>query len=102
MNCRLAAVLAIKADQRIDLEVCEVEIDIYGVKANEEVYKSLLLRGRNVRKEGGSNGLLDSRRWSAGEGRRKERVRKREKSVFNLQRHFGLFMSNIIVILVKI
>jgi len=56
------AISAIEAYKRVDFEVGKVEIDIYRVEADEEVYKSLLLLFRYV-SEKSSLDFLAGREW---------------------------------------
>ena len=60
----LAAIDGIEADQGVDLEVSEMEVDIDGVKADEEVHEGLLLGGGNVLEQGRRE-LLARREWLA-------------------------------------
>jgi hypothetical protein len=50
----LTAIDTVEADKRIDLEVGKVEVNIDGVKADEEVDESIPLFGRNVLEKSGS------------------------------------------------
>ena len=65
MDGRLAAVNSIENDERVDLKVGEVEVNVDRVEADEEVDKSLLLCGGNMLEEGvgddlpGREGLAD-------------------------------------------
>ena len=54
---RLAAIDAIEADKRVDFEVCEVEVNVDGVEADEEVDERLLLRLGYVLEQGVGDGL---------------------------------------------
>ena len=66
MDSGLAAVDAIEDDKRVDFKIGEVEVDVDGVEADEEVDESLLLRCGDVlqervgdslaRREGRANG----------------------------------------------
>ena len=68
VDSRLAAILAVKADQGVDLQVSEVQVDVNGVEAREEVDKRLLLALRDVYEQS----LLDGfPRW---EGRSDRKV----------------------------
>jgi hypothetical protein len=49
------AVDSIKADQRVNLEVGKMKVNIYGVESVEEVDESILLLRRDVFKESGSD-----------------------------------------------
>lgn len=60
----LAAIDGIEADQGVDLEISEMEVDIDGVKADEEVHEGLLLGGGNVLEQGRRE-LLARREWLA-------------------------------------
>lgn len=51
MNCRRVATFAIEADERVDLKVGEVKIDIDTVKPDQEVDESVLLGCWNVGEE---------------------------------------------------
>ena len=44
----MAAIDATEDDKRVDLEVREVEIRVYGVQTDEEIDKRLLLSSRDV------------------------------------------------------
>lgn len=65
LDGRLAAVDAIEDDKRVDFKIGEVEVDVDGVEADEEVDESLLLGCGNVLEEGvgdnlpGREGLVD-------------------------------------------
>lgn len=43
MDCRWLAIFAVETDERVDLEVCEVEVDVDAVKPDQEVDESVLL-----------------------------------------------------------
>ncbi len=60
INGRLAAFNSIKYNQRVDFEVSKVEVDIYGIEADEEVDECVFFRSRDVGEESGSDGLA---RW---------------------------------------
>ena len=54
VNRGLTAVDTVETNERVDLEVCKVEVDIDRVETNEEVNKSgLLLRGNMLEKTRG-------------------------------------------------
>ena len=53
----MAAVFSIEADEGVDFEVSEVEVDVDRVETDEEVDKGVLLTCRNVREEGRRDGL---------------------------------------------
>lgn len=54
VNRGLTAVDTVKTDERVDLEVGKVEVDIDGVETNEEIDKSgLFLGGNMLQKMGG-------------------------------------------------
>lgn len=68
MDGRLAAIDAVEADQGIDFEVGEVEVDVDGVEADEEVDEGLLLFGGDVSQEGGGNGCAGWEGCADGDG----------------------------------
>ena len=49
----LTAVDTVETDERVDLEVGEVEIDIDGVETNEEIDKGVLLFGGDMLEKSG-------------------------------------------------
>ena len=54
MNRGLAAVDTVETNERVDLEVCKMEVDIDRVETNEEIDKSgLFLGGNMLQKTGG-------------------------------------------------
>jgi hypothetical protein len=55
VNCRRVATFAIEADERVDLKVGEVKIDIDTIKPDQEVDESVLLGCWNV----GEESILD-------------------------------------------
>lgn len=70
MNGGLTAILAVKADQRVDLEICEVEVDIDRVETDEEVDQGCLLALRDVRQQGSGDRLAGGEGSSDGEAER--------------------------------
>jgi hypothetical protein len=64
------AVLAIEADQRVDLEVRKVEVDIDRVETSEEVDQGLLFLLRHVSEQGRLDGIPGGEGLSDREGKR--------------------------------
>jgi hypothetical protein len=60
VNSGLSPIDTVEADERVDLKVGKVEVNIDGVKADEEVNESIPLCGRNVLEKSGSDLLA---RW---------------------------------------
>ena len=56
MDHRLSAVLPIETDQRINLEVCKVQVNVDSVQADDKVDEGVLLRGGHSMQEGGGDG----------------------------------------------
>lgn len=56
VNGRLSATDSIKADERVNFQVREMEINVNRVKTNKEVNKGFLLVLRNVFENGGNSG----------------------------------------------
>ncbi len=65
-NLGFATVNGIENNERVDLEVSEMEVDVDAVEADKEVDEGVLLLGRHVGKEGGGDGL--ARREGLGDG----------------------------------
>lgn len=63
MNSGLATINGIEDNERVNFEVCKVEVDINGVEADEEVDEGVLFIGRDVGKEGSGNFLACGERF---------------------------------------
>lgn len=67
MDSRRATVDGIETDERVNLEVGKVEVDVDGVKADEEVDEGFLLLCGDVREEGGRDGAAGGKRCVDGD-----------------------------------
>lgn len=66
MDSGLSAIDTIKADERIDLEISKVKVNVDGIEANEEIDKGILLVSGNMTEESGGDSI--SRRERLGNG----------------------------------